>query len=582
MRGKSIGLTSLRMDALEHRDAPTVVPIGSEFRVNAVTSWFVDEPAVALDGDGDFVVAWQAMDADGSDNAVFFRRYSKDGVALSGDVQVNTYTIGSQQRPAIAADAVGNFVVVWGSASAQDGSREGVYARRFDMNGQPLSGEFRINQFTLDIQGNPSVAMDGDGDFVVTWESNYQDGDGYAIYARRYNNAGQPTGNEFQVNSITTGDQRYPAVALSSIGTFVITWQGPDQDLDGVFARRFGGDGLPVGPEFQVNSTTSNDQARPKVAADAVGNFAIAWESNGQDSGTTGIYARRFSFNGTPLATEFRVNSFTSYDQTTPRIASNAGGDLIVTWQSNQQDGNLGGIFGQRIGSNGAFSGSEFRINTTTFGDQVRPALGIDNYGDFVIAWPSNGTLSDGIYSQRYYRPPIPQVNVQIDDGNSQRSSIRDITLSFNTLVTIAPGAVTLTGPVGPVSLIYDDISSLNQTIIRLRFQGASSFGGSLINGNYQLNINHQFIANYLGELLDSNNDGLPGPDVTTSFHRLFGDGNGDRIVSASDFQIMHLFYGYDSSHVYYRHYFDYDGDGSTSAVDFSAFRIAYGTTLAP
>ena len=34
------------------------------------------------------------------------------------------------------------------------------------------------------------VAMDGDGDFVVTWETKYQDGDGYAIYARRYNTAG--------------------------------------------------------------------------------------------------------------------------------------------------------------------------------------------------------------------------------------------------------------------------------------------------------------------------------------------------------------------------------------------------------
>ena len=84
--------TRMQFESLESRDAPTVVPIGNEFRVNNVTAWVVDEPAVALDGDGDFVVAWQAMNADGSDNAIFVRRYSKDGIELSGDIQVNTFT----------------------------------------------------------------------------------------------------------------------------------------------------------------------------------------------------------------------------------------------------------------------------------------------------------------------------------------------------------------------------------------------------------------------------------------------------------------------------------------------------------
>jgi len=199
-----------------------------------------------------------------------------------------------------------------------------------------------------------------------------------------------------------------------------------------------------------------------------------------------------------------------------------------------------------------------------------------------VIAWPSYGIAEDGVYAQRYYRPPVPQVDVQIDDGHPQRSSIRDITLRFNTLVNIAPGAIELVGPVGPVALTFDDLTNLNKTAIRVRFEGGSVSAGSLINGDYQLTIHHQLITNYLGELLDGNHDGTFGPDVVTTFHRMFGDGTGDRMVTAVDFNMFRLYYGTNSTNANYRHYFDADNDGAITAADFNIFRFAYGTVMAP
>ena len=44
--------------------------------------------------------------------------------------------------------------------------------------------------------------------------------------------------------------------------------------------------------------------------------------------------------------------------------------DSMVVWMSFGQDGDLGGIFGQRFDQNGSPQGSEFRINTTTEGHQ--------------------------------------------------------------------------------------------------------------------------------------------------------------------------------------------------------------------
>jgi hypothetical protein len=89
---------------------------------------------VGADAAGDFVVAWHGEDQDGSAFGVFARRFSSAGDALAGELQVNTYTSSSQTSASIAVDADGEFVVAWQSAG-RDGSGEGVFAQRF---GDPI------------------------------------------------------------------------------------------------------------------------------------------------------------------------------------------------------------------------------------------------------------------------------------------------------------------------------------------------------------------------------------------------------------------------------------------------------------
>lgn len=104
---------------------------------------------------------------------------------IGGEFQVNTYTSSDQSAPAIATDADGNYVVTWQS-NGQDGSGWGVYGQRYDASGAAVGGEFLVNSFTDGDQSAPAVAMSVDGDFVVTWQSNGQDGSGDGVYAQRY------------------------------------------------------------------------------------------------------------------------------------------------------------------------------------------------------------------------------------------------------------------------------------------------------------------------------------------------------------------------------------------------------------
>src|SRR5262249_43502329 len=147
----------------------------------------------------------------------------------------------------------GGFAAVW--LDNRDGSG-GVFAQRFDANGDPVGADFQVNTYTLDYQGRPEIAAAGDGSFVVTWLSNAQDGDNLGIFAQRYDSNGQAAGAEFQVNSYTFGYQGaqyqgYPTVGISNGGAFVVAWPSGDQDGDGggVFAQRFDSAGNKAGAE---------------------------------------------------------------------------------------------------------------------------------------------------------------------------------------------------------------------------------------------------------------------------------------------------------------------------------------------
>ena len=66
-----------------------------------------------------------------------------------------------------------------------------------------------------------------------------------------------------------------------------------------------------LGPEFQINSYTTNDQSSPVVAADGMGRFLVAWESDlqngalrGGGSPFRGLFAQRFNAASVPVGGE--------------------------------------------------------------------------------------------------------------------------------------------------------------------------------------------------------------------------------------------------------------------------------------
>ena len=221
--------------------------------------------------------------------------------AEGAELRVNSYTTYNQDHPSVASDASGNFVVVWQS-DGQDGSGYGIFGQRFSANGVPRGAEFQVNAYTTNVQSQPAVASDANGNFVVVWRSRNQDGSDFGVFGRRFDAAGTPQSSEFQVNTYTTGFQSEAAVVYLSNGNFVVAWDGfgSDTSMIGVFARQFDVNGSPLGSQFQVNSFTTDYQYLPALAADPNGGFVVTWSSYTQDGDDGGVFARRYDAAGAP------------------------------------------------------------------------------------------------------------------------------------------------------------------------------------------------------------------------------------------------------------------------------------------
>ena len=517
---------------------------------------------------GDFVAVW-ASPQDGSGYGVYAQRYNASGVPQGGEFRVNTYTTNGQTSPSVAMDDHGNFVVVWESAF-QDGSVLGVYGQRFGATGVPLGSEFRVNTFTSNSQRWPKVAMDALGDFVVTWTSNGQEGSSYGVYARRYNAAGAALSGEFLVNSYTTSFQQISSVAMDSSGDFAIAWHsyGQDGSNTGIYAQRYNAAGSPQGGEFRANTYTTAGQSLPSIAMGAGGAFVIAWQSQDQDGEFYGVFGQRYNALGVPQGDEFRVNTHTIESQRYLNTAMDGDGDFIVSWSSQGQDGSAYGVYAKRYAASGVAQGDEFRVNLYTTGDQRYPSVAVDFDGDAVIAWESRDQdgASFGVFARQFppgiAAPAVTESSFLSETAPQRLRFVFDQDVGASVDVDdIVVQALPAGTTINPTLLVFDPAT----------FTATFSFGGMLPDANYR--------ASLLGAGI-TNGAGMPmSADYVLDFHFLGGDANQDAQVNLQDFNILASNFG-QSPRTFSQGDFNYDG--LVNLADFNVLASRFGTGLSP
>ncbi len=451
--------------------------LGGQFQVNSYTTLNQRAPTVARDAHGDFVVVFSSNGSNGDDTSLHSiqgRRYAAAGTAQGEQFQINAYTTDNQQSAVVSVNADGDFVVVWHSlgSSAGDNSLHSIQGQRFAAGGAALGGEFQVNTFTTGYQVAPAVALDAVGDFVVVWHSAGSSGGDtsfYSVQGQRYAAGGAALGGEFQVNSYITSNQFYPAVSAASDGDFVVIWDsdgssGGDTSLESVQGQRYTAGGAALGGEFQVNSYTTNGQGGNSVSRDADGDFVVVWHgggSSGADSAGYSIHGQRYTAGGAALGGEFQINSYTTNNQAVAEVSLSADGDFVVVWTSG---GSSGGdtdgysIQGQRYRVTGDLVGKVFfDDNADGLQTGAEPGVGgvvVELYDDSLVLRRTAVTdeigeyhlrPKEGSWHLRFVAPPsyftIPNVGGD-DTADSDAIPATGETAPFSVTVNVLDSTV--------------------------------------------------------------------------------------------------------------------------------------------
>ena len=151
---------------------------------------------------GDFVVAWDSEDQDGSGKGAFAQIFSSDGTKKGSEFQVNTGTQNNQEHPTVTALDDGGFIIAFMSYG-QDGESSNYtnsYAQRYDASGATVGSQFILHNNSDQYQHMPVVTALDNGKFVATWQAQYTNQ--YKIYSRIFDSNNTPTGIEFMVQMV--------------------------------------------------------------------------------------------------------------------------------------------------------------------------------------------------------------------------------------------------------------------------------------------------------------------------------------------------------------------------------------------
>ncbi|MBV1905426.1 MAG: hypothetical protein KUG75_05060, partial [Pseudomonadales bacterium] len=327
------------------------------------------------------------------------------------EFQVNTTTDDNQQKPDIAADADGNFVVVFDNRLPVTGAN--VSAQRYNSAGLAIGTEFLVNSTTHSDATLPAVSMAPDGKFVVVWEDFGDDGSGDGIFAQRYNAAGQAQGSNIgPVNSTTEGQQHRSDVAMYSDGSFVVVWEDvtAGNDSRGIRGQRFNASGIALGGEFDISTDVDIDHTYPKVTMDGAGNFIIGW-SAGNVGASQDVVFRRYDVNGVAQGQPVQVNVNSKMDSASGTrnnmsIGADHAGNLVLAWEANSfsvsgvPDGLTIGILARRFDNSGNALGAAFEVNTDNPSDS--PEVAVEPGGRFAIVYEAPDVSLAGVVVRQY------------------------------------------------------------------------------------------------------------------------------------------------------------------------------------
>lgn len=407
----------------------------TEILINTYTDSTQRAPVAARDILGNYVIAWQSINQFESGSAfdIYYQKFDSNGDMVGVETIANSFTDNDQERPAIDMNDNGEFVIVWASMCNNENELFDIHAYlETNASGNLIQKNIEVNTTKEYSQTKPSVAMNSAGEFIVVWESWYQDGSDRGVFGQRFHANGDKAGGEFQINSTSAYSQARPRVKYFPNGNFIVTWESWKQDIAtpsgyGIFGKIFSSDASIIKDEFQINTYTNDYQWFGDVDVKPDNSFVVVWCSWGQDGHDGGIYAQNFDVSGNKSGAEKLINKTSVYYQWLPKIRILSNGNVGVVWSSWLQDGSREGVYLKILDNDLNNVSFETQANDYTDNYQWEPDLIPSEGNELLVTWASWGQYNEYDIIAKKITPVIPEavIGTKTYEHNSGTSTTR-------------------------------------------------------------------------------------------------------------------------------------------------------------
>jgi len=232
-------------------------------------------PRLVMDASGNSMAVWYQHD--GARFSIFSSRYDAQANEWGEPELVEDNDAGDAYHPQIDGNDSGVVFVAW---KQFDGQKNSAWANRYD----PVAGAWGRAET---VEGNntrdinyPVVAVNNAGDAIVSWYM--QDGDYYHVYGSMYDSKTAAWGEAVEIEDVSEGDAYTPVVDIDDNANIIVVWMQDDGEHYALYARRFDAKSGAWAGTVQLDSGESGDADSPRVAIDKDGNAVVIWQKHSE------------------------------------------------------------------------------------------------------------------------------------------------------------------------------------------------------------------------------------------------------------------------------------------------------------
>ena len=274
----------------------------------------------------------------------------------------------------------------------------------------------------------PQVAYNNDhNEYLVVWHNTWDNGDRY-VYARRLDINGNPIGDPFPIHNLLNVKQVHPNVVYNGTSeVYLVVWMR-DVTVSGgstryeIWGTILDWDASSIGTPFIIGDWSApNSLWYPSVAWNSVHNeYLVIWDTHLE--GSSANSPQNIGYRKVDADTSLGASGTITIhgEPTESDLAFNLARDeYMVVWaRLTNHELEPPGIYGARLDHDANIVGADFDIFTSSYIEGRNPAIATNEQNRYYVAYQWLGTMTNG--------------NIQLLDVFGDPVNSRELWAAFN------------------------------------------------------------------------------------------------------------------------------------------------------